>query len=577
MRNTCARRCAPCMPPDSSVTSRCAARIPACSWWWCRRVPSIHSFAVSGNKEIKTEDLTKSLRNVGLAQGKILNRSTLEDVRQFLTEQYFSHGRYNVRIDVSVEEIGGNLVDVRVDIAEGKRAKIRQINVVGNERFDDQELLDELELKKSNLLSFYRDDDHYSRQSLEGDLEKIRSHYLDRGYADFEITSTQVALAPDKDDLFITINVFEGDTWKTGAVKLAGRFVVPEEILRQYVIVRPGEIHSQRLIAASEQAIRNRLGEAGYRLRGRGRGAGRGSRDPRDRTDLPDRAQHARLCAAHRVRRAWNVRETKSCGARFASSRAGRCRTWRCSVPRSGCSACRTSKRPNSKPLAVPGSEDLVDVEVHGRGGAVIDALRRRRLFRAPVLAAPGQFHRQQSVRQRRSPGAGIQRRPVRPGVQRRAHRSLLHRRWRVALAERLVRGTRAAHLIVLAIHHPDLQHGFRLGLPDLGRPVPELRAHLQPRRPGHRVQQFDAVARLGAQQRQRLLPAHRPRSGARHHSRHGGAHGRLELREPRPLLFPTRGGLHRFSFAVTPPGGSVELCDRELALAAVLPPAASH
>lgn len=226
--------------------------------------PSIHSFAVSGNKEIKTEDLTKSLRNVGLAQGKILNRSTLEDVRQFLTEQYFSHGRYNVRIDVAVEEISGNLVDVRVDIVEGKRAKIRQINVVGNKRFDDEALLDGLELKKSNLLSFYRNDDHYSRQSLEGDLEKIRSHYLDRGYADFEITSTQVALAPEKDDLFITVNVFEGDTWKTGAVKLAGRFVVPEEILRQYVIVRPGEMHSQRLIAASEEAIRNRLGEAGY-------------------------------------------------------------------------------------------------------------------------------------------------------------------------------------------------------------------------------------------------------------------------------------------------------------------------
>jgi outer membrane protein insertion porin family len=226
--------------------------------------PSIHSFAVSGNKEIETEDLMKSLRNVGLAQGKILNRSTLEDVRQFLTEQYFSHGRYNVRIDVSVEEISGNLVDVRVDIVEGKRAKIRQINVVGNQRFDDEELLDELALKKSNLLSFYRDDDHYSRQSLEGDLEKIRSHYLDRGYADFEITSTQVALAPEKDDLFITVNVFEGGTWKTGAVKLAGRFVVPEEILRQYVIVRPGEMHSQRLIAASEEAIRKRLGEAGY-------------------------------------------------------------------------------------------------------------------------------------------------------------------------------------------------------------------------------------------------------------------------------------------------------------------------
>ena len=226
--------------------------------------PSIRGFSVKGNKDIKTEDLNKSLRNVGLAQGKILNRATLEDVRQALTEQYYAHGRYGVRIDVNVDELGGNLVEVKIDITEGKRARIRGINVVGNHRFDDQELLGELELKKSNLLSFYRSDDQYSKQSLEGDLEKLRSHYMDRGYADFEITSTQVALAPEKNDLFVTINVYEGETWKTGAVKLAGRFVVPEAILRQYLLVQPGQVYSQHLIAASEEALRNRLGEAGF-------------------------------------------------------------------------------------------------------------------------------------------------------------------------------------------------------------------------------------------------------------------------------------------------------------------------
>lgn len=226
--------------------------------------PSIRSFEVKGNKDIKTEDLQKSLRNVGLATGKIFNRSTLEDVRQFLTEQYFAHGRYDVRIDPKVEEISGNLVDVHIDIVEGKRARIRRINVVGNQHFSDKELLANLELKESNLLSFYRQDDRYSKQSLEGDLEKIRSYYMDRGYADFEITSTQVAMAPEKNDLFVTVNVFEGHTWKTGAVKLAGRFVVPEEILRNYLFVQPGETYSQREIAASEEAIRNRLGEAGF-------------------------------------------------------------------------------------------------------------------------------------------------------------------------------------------------------------------------------------------------------------------------------------------------------------------------
>jgi outer membrane protein insertion porin family len=226
--------------------------------------PSIRTFGIAGNKDLKSEDLEKSLRNVGLASGKILNRSTLEDARQLLIEQYFSHGRYDVRVDAKVEEQPGNLVDVHIDIVEGKRARIRQINIVGNERFPDEELLDALALRPTNLLSWYRADDRYSRESLQGDLEKLRSYYMDRGYADFEITSTQVALAPEKDDLFITANVFEGSTYRMGAVKLAGRFVVPEAVLRQYLLVRPGDTYSLRLIAATEEALRNRLGESGF-------------------------------------------------------------------------------------------------------------------------------------------------------------------------------------------------------------------------------------------------------------------------------------------------------------------------
>jgi outer membrane protein insertion porin family len=226
--------------------------------------PSIREFKITGNKEVESEDLEKSLRNVGLAAGKILDRSTLEDARQFLVEQYFSRGRYGVKVDARVEEQPGNLVDVHLAIEEGRRARIRQINIVGNQRFSDAELLGGLELRASNLLSFYRADDRYSRQQLEGDLEKLRSYYMDRGYADFEITSTQVSLAPEKDDLYITINVFEGEIWKLGAVKLAGRFVVPEEILRQYILVRPGDQYSHRLIAATEKALADRLSEAGY-------------------------------------------------------------------------------------------------------------------------------------------------------------------------------------------------------------------------------------------------------------------------------------------------------------------------
>ena len=226
--------------------------------------PSIRTFEVTGNKVIRTEDLTNSLRTVGLASGKILNRSTLEDIRQYLIEQYYARGQYGVHVDAAVDEMPNNLVDVHVKIVESKQVRIRQINVVGNEHFSDQELLAGMELKPSNFLSFYRGDDKYSRPALEGDLEKLRSYYMDRGYADFEITSTQVTLAPEKDDLFITVNVFEGATWKLGAVKLAGRFTVPEEILRQFILVRPGDQYSQRLIAATEEALRTRLHEAGF-------------------------------------------------------------------------------------------------------------------------------------------------------------------------------------------------------------------------------------------------------------------------------------------------------------------------
>jgi outer membrane protein insertion porin family len=226
--------------------------------------PSIQSFTVKGNKEIKTEDLTRMLRNAGLSTGKILSRAMLEEARQALTEQYHSHGRYAVRVDTTVEEQPGNLVVVSIDIKEGDRAKIRQINITGNERFDDKELLGELELKPTNLLSFYKGDDRYARESLEGDLERIKSYYLDRGYADFEITSTQVTITPEKQDLFVTVNVTEGKVWQVADVKLAGRFEVPEEELARYVFVKPGSQYSQRLITASVEAMRERLGVNGF-------------------------------------------------------------------------------------------------------------------------------------------------------------------------------------------------------------------------------------------------------------------------------------------------------------------------
>ncbi|MFM8516546.1 MAG: outer membrane protein assembly factor BamA [Nevskiaceae bacterium] len=226
--------------------------------------PSIESFELKGNKDIKTEDLTKSLRNVGLATGKTFDRSVLEDVKQFLTDQYYSRGKYAVRIDAQVQEVPDNRVRVKIDIKEGTRARIRQINVVGNQTYAEKDILEGFELKTPNWLSWYRQDDRYSRESLQGDLEKLRSYYMDRGYANFEIDSTQVAIAPEKDDIFITVNVSEGEVFKVSSVKLAGTFVVPEEELKNYLLIKPGETFSKKQITNTQELIQNRLGLEGY-------------------------------------------------------------------------------------------------------------------------------------------------------------------------------------------------------------------------------------------------------------------------------------------------------------------------
>jgi len=226
--------------------------------------PSIESFEITGNKDIKTEDLSKSLRNVGLATGKTFDRSVLEDVKQYLTDQYFSRGKYAVRIDAQVEEVPDNRVRVRIEIKEGKRAKIRQINLVGNTTFEEEAILEEFELKTPNWLSWYRQDDRYSRESLQGDLEKLRSYYMDRGYANFEIESTQVAIAPERDDIFITVNVNEGEVFKVSNVKLAGTFVVLESELKNFLFVKAGDTYSKKAITATQEIIQNRLGLEGY-------------------------------------------------------------------------------------------------------------------------------------------------------------------------------------------------------------------------------------------------------------------------------------------------------------------------
>src|ERR1700741_3598072 len=226
--------------------------------------PSIESFEITGNKDIKTEDLQKSLRGVGLATGKTFDRSVLEDVTQYLTDQYFARGKYGVRIDTHVEEEAGNRVKIKIDIKEGSRAKIREINIVGNTKFKPKEILETLELKTPNWLSWYKQDDRYSRESLQGDLEKVRNYYMDRGYANFQLESTQVAIAPEKEDIFITVNIDEGQVYKVSQIKLAGTFVVPQAQLEQLLLIHPGQTFNRKLITSTPELMQNRMGRDGY-------------------------------------------------------------------------------------------------------------------------------------------------------------------------------------------------------------------------------------------------------------------------------------------------------------------------
>ena len=229
-----------------------------------REQPTIESLLIEGNKDVKTEDLNRTLSSNGISEGSLVKPSVLEEVELSLTDLYFGRGKYGAEVNVDVTELPDNKVDVVIDIKEGDRSRIRQINIVGNELFTDKELKKDFELKTPNWLSFIRQDDRYSREALQGDLEKLRSYYLDRGYADFDLQSTQVTLSPDLKDVFIAINIREGSNYMVSEVKLAGDFVVDEAELNQYVLLKPGMRFSQQLITQSSELIRLRLGQEGY-------------------------------------------------------------------------------------------------------------------------------------------------------------------------------------------------------------------------------------------------------------------------------------------------------------------------
>ena len=204
------------------------------------------------------------LKDIGLAEGNVFDRSLLEKVELELERQYYSRGKYGVKIETTVTPLERNRVGILIDVSEGAVAKIRQISIVGNRVFDDKKLLKQLSQSTPNWLSFYTKDDQYSKQELAADLETLRSYYQDRGYIKFNVDSTQVSITPDKKDIYITINVTEGEQYRVREVRLSGELPVAAEQLYPDFRINAGDVFSRKRVTDTVTRISDSLGNAGY-------------------------------------------------------------------------------------------------------------------------------------------------------------------------------------------------------------------------------------------------------------------------------------------------------------------------
>ena len=226
--------------------------------------PSIANIDFSGNDQLETEDLLESLRRVGLSVGRIFDPALLDRTEQEIRDTYFAQGRYSAEIETTVTPLERHRVGIHFEIDEGEVARIRQINIVGNRSFDEDDLLDLFDSTTRTLFSWLTGSDRYSKQKVAGDLERLRSHYLDRGFVKFSVDSTQVAVTPDKRFIYITINVSEGKSFEVGTVELAGDLIVSPEELVDLVEVREGDVFNRSDVAATASSVKNRLGDEGY-------------------------------------------------------------------------------------------------------------------------------------------------------------------------------------------------------------------------------------------------------------------------------------------------------------------------
>ena len=227
-------------------------------------LPTITELEIEGNSAIETDQLKEGLKQAGLAEGYVFKRSTLERLELELERQYVSQGRYDAQITTDVKKLPRNRVSLKINVEEGSVASISHINIVGSENFTKQELLNQFELKPTNLWSWYQSDDKYSREKLGGDTERLRSYYLDRGFIRFNVESTQVSLSPSKEDVFVTLNVHEGDIYTVNKVDLAGELILEEDLLSKLIVMKEDQTFSRRKMTLTQDLISKRLGNEGF-------------------------------------------------------------------------------------------------------------------------------------------------------------------------------------------------------------------------------------------------------------------------------------------------------------------------
>ncbi|MES9991062.1 MAG: outer membrane protein assembly factor BamA [Candidatus Thiodiazotropha sp.] len=229
-----------------------------------RERPAIAEINITGNKELDTEPLMAGLKDIGLAEGRVFKRALLEKVEQELNRQYFARGKYGIKIKSTVTPLERNRVGLGIEISEGLTARIKHINIIGNQAYEDDELLDEFELGVPSWYAIFSSRDKYSKQALSGDLETLRSFYLDRGFIDFKIESTQVSITPDKRDIYITVVVNEGDVFTLSDIKLAGELELDPEDLFPLIHLRRGSVFSRKKLTASADRLNRHYSDVGY-------------------------------------------------------------------------------------------------------------------------------------------------------------------------------------------------------------------------------------------------------------------------------------------------------------------------